>query len=482
MRLPRLLPATLAAAVLLMLAPAAALARKHPGGRCRISINVAPPKITAGDPVVIFGRLTCRPGGREADQIVKLYHHLTGTGLPGFTYVQSVRTDANGFYEFGRADGVVETNRAWYVRSHGAQSASKRIRVAALVHLSGPAEGTQLLTGVANKVTFTGTVSPADVGARVILQRQNAITGDEWRRIDIGTVQPGGSFTIVHAFRFPGDANIRVLVRSQGRDIPSESDDVLEYDISQAQNPALTIVASADPILFGGSVTITGVLAGMAVPGRPVTLLARTAGQPFTAVAQASTDASGNYSFPAQAPTNSTFYRVVSPSPSACAPAAPGKICDTLRYVRPVKSAVLYEGVRDVLSAQASPTTVQAGQQVTFVGSVAPNHAGHVIYLERQDASGQGFHVVQVATVNPDSTYAIAHTVYDAGTKVFRVYIPGGPENLGAASQPFTIQVTPAPAAALTPEAPGNTSQPSEGGEGSGEPGEGSLEDSEGRP
>jgi hypothetical protein len=479
MRLPRLLPATMAAAsaaVLLMLAPAAALARKHPGGHCRVSINVAPPKITAGDPVVIFGRLSCRPGGREADQIVKLYHHLTG--LPGYTYVQSVRTDANGFYEFARADGVVETNRAWYVRSHGAQSASRRIRVAALVHLSGPAEGTQLLTGVANKVTFTGTVSPADVGARVILQRQNAITGDEWRRIDLGTVQPGGNFTIVHAFRFPGDANIRVLVRSQGRDIPSESDEVLQYDISQAQNPALTIVASADPIPFGSSVTITGVLAGGA--DRSVTLMARTDGQSFAPVAQASTDANGNYSFPAQAPINSTFYRVVSPGQS-CVPATPANTCAALRSAPPVKSAVLYEGVKDVLSAQASPTTVQAGQQVTFVGSVAPNHAGHVIYLERQDASGQGFHVVQIATVNPDSTYAIAHAVYDAGTKVFRVYIPGGPENLGAASQPFTIQVTPAPAAALTPEAPGNTALPSEGSEGNGERGEGALEGSEGR-
>jgi len=53
--------------------------------------------------------------------------------------------------------------------------------------------------------------------------------------------------------------------------------------------------------------------------------------------------------------------------------------------------------------------------------------------------------------------------VYDAGTRVFRVKIPGGPENEGAASPPFTIEVTPSPAQALMPEAPGNSSQPSEG-------------------
>ena len=83
-----------------------------------------------------------------------------------------------------------------------------------------------------------------------------------------------------------------------------------------------------------------------------------------------------------------------------------------------------------------------------------------MIYLERQNASGTGFHVVQVGIVGAGSTYSIVHTVYDAGTKVFRVKIPGGPENEGAASPPFTITVTPAPAAALAPEAPGNSSQP----------------------
>jgi hypothetical protein len=133
---------------------------------------------------------------------------------------------------------------------------------------------------------------------------------------------------------------------------------------------------------------------------------------------------------------------------------------------------VLYEGVKDVLTAQVSASSVQAGGQLTFSGSVAPSHPGHVLYLERQSATGQSFHVVQVGIVNPDSTFSIAHTVYDAGAKVFRVYIPGGPENLGAASQPFTILVTPSPAAALTPEAPGNSSLPSEGSEGRGEVGE----------
>lgn len=461
MRTRRPIEVAALAIALLILASTAASAHRHPsfGGGCRIDVNVAPHEITAGDPVVIFGRLVCRRPGREANQAVKLYHHLRGPfrGSFGFTYVQSTSTGAHGFYEFARADGVVDTNRSWFVRSRTVQSRRASVKVAAQVTLAGPPEGAQILTGVPNAVTFTGTVSPADVGARVVLQRQNAESGGDWRRIDDGRVAPGGSFSIVHAFRFPGDANVRVLVRSQRRNIPSTSN-VLEYEISQAQNPRLTIGASLDPIAFGQSVTIGGVLAEGA--DHPVTLLARTARQRgFASVAQVDTDAGGNYSFPPQLPVNSTYYQVVSGDPT-CALAPPSvKACKA----KLVRSAVLYEGVRSVLSAQVSAVAVPAGQQLAFSGSIAPAHPGHVIYLERENASGNGFHVVQVGLVDAGSNYSIAHTVYDPGTKVFRVYIPGGPENLGAASQPFTIQVTPALPATLMPEAPGNSSLPAEG-------------------
>ena len=251
MRSRTLIPAIVAVISLFALTPSAPSRTSipSPSGRCIVSMQVAPRQIVAGDPVVIFGRLRCVNRASAAGQQVVLYHHLTG--LPGFTPVQSATTDAHGFYEFGRADGVVETNRSFFVRSHGARSATKRIRVAAQVTLSGSAEGA-LLTGYPNRVTFTGAVSPADVGARVILQRQNALTGNQWRRIDSGIVESTGDFTITHTFVVPGDANLRVLVRSQGRNVPSESN-VLADTVSQAQNPELTIQASADPISVGRS-------------------------------------------------------------------------------------------------------------------------------------------------------------------------------------------------------------------------------------
>jgi hypothetical protein len=454
MRSSRLVPAIVAAAVSLALAPTGAAARKHPSpsGRCGVNLNVAPRQITAGDSIVAFGRLRCTRRVSAAGQTVQLFEHSAGT--PGYTLVQSTTTDARGFYELTQAG--VQSDSSFYVRSHGAQSGRRHVRVAAQVTLSGPPEGTQLLTGRPNQVTFTGTVSPADVGARVILQRQNALTGNEWRRIDRGTVGPGGSFTIVHTFIVPGDANLRVIVRSHGVNIPSPSN-VLTYEISQAQNPQLTINASSDPISFGQSVTISGVATGMA--SQPVTLLARTVRQHgFAPASQVNTDAGGAYTFPAQSPVNSTFYEVTTANRRPCK-VSHERVCSASAD----RSAVLYEGVKDVLIAAASQTTIPAGQTLTFTGTVAPDHTGHIIYLERQNIGNGNFHVVEVATVGGGSAYSIAHTVYAPGTKVFRVRIPGGPENEGAASVAFTIQVTPAPAASLIPEGPGNSGLPAEG-------------------
>jgi hypothetical protein len=440
MRLRNLAPAVAVATSLLALVPAGASAHKHPSpfGRCRININVMPREIKAGEPTEISGRLVCNGHANSGGRSVTLYAHAAGSA--GYVAVQSTTTEANGSYKLTTAPA--SANTTYYVRSHGAQSGRRRLRVAAAVTLSGPAEGSQILTGAPNQVTFTGTVNPAaDVGARVILQRQNAITGNEWHRIGIGAVVAGGTYSITHTFRVPGDANIRVLVRSDGLNIPSPSNEI-EYEISQAQNPSLTINALPDPISYGQSVTISGTLAGVTT-SQSVTLLARTVHQHgFAPIAEMSTEANGSYSFPAQSPVNSTLYRVKGAGQ---------------------KSAVLYEGVKDVLTAEASPSTLMAGEAVTFKGTVAPAHEGHVIYLERLDASGTGFHVVQVSRVLPGSTYSIVHQVYVPGTKVFRIEIPGGPDNGRAVSQSFTIQVTPAPAATIKPEAPGNSSMPGEG-------------------
>jgi hypothetical protein len=449
MRSIKLTAASACAAAVLTLAPALASAaaghtphrlRHLAAGDCRATLNVAPSPITSGEPVAAYGHLSCPSAIEYKNQKVTLY---AGTA-PSYTVAGEGTTNEEGFYKIETAP--LTANTVFHVVAGTAQSRRRSVKVAAQVTLTGPSEGTQLLAGRRaggrSRVTFTGTVSPQDVGALVVLQRQNAATGNEWHRIGFSHVGLGGSFAVTHRFVVPGDADIRVLVRTPRRNVPSPSN-VLTYSISQAQNPALTINASADPITFGQSLTITGTAA--AYPNATVTLLAHTAHQGgFAPVAQVMTNGSGDYEFPAQSPVYSTFYEVQG---------------------NDVNSAVLYEDVRDALTAAVEPgTSIETGQTLTFSGSVTPDHTGHVIYLERQNAAGTGFHVVEVSTLSTGSIYSIAHTIYTAGTDVFRVRIPGDPQNGGAVSPPFTIQVAPAPSpSTLTPEAPGNSTLPPEG-------------------
>ncbi|MCW3057392.1 MAG: hypothetical protein JWO21_1361, partial [Solirubrobacterales bacterium] len=144
---------------------------------------------------------------------------------------------------------------------------------------------------------------------------------------------------------------------------------------------------------------------------------------------EATTNGSGEYTF-AEKPLQNTYYRVTSGA---------------------INSAVLFEGVKYVLTAAVSATTIPAGQSLTFSGTVTPDHVGHVVYLERENLFGGGFHVADVGTVTSASTYTISHFVFGSGKQVFRIKVPGDPENQAISSTPFTILVTPSPAALLHP-------------------------------
>jgi hypothetical protein len=462
MRSIKLAPALAATATLLALAPAgasaagAAAAKHHPkangpgkaqpgvthhGGSCRINIAVAPRAITSGESVTVSGRLACPSGA--AGQPVTVWEQTSGKS--SFSVAGSTTTEVDGSYKLPPMSLI--HNTLFYARSGGVISATRTARVAAQVTLtSAPADGAELFTGSGSvhshasaKVTFSGQVSPADKGSVVALQREASTATEEWKRIGGSTVNGEGKFTITHTFVVPGAASIRVVVRPGHRNVAGASE-TRSYEISQAQNPALTIETTADPVIFGQPVTISGTVAGP--PTQPVTLMAEARGGSFAAVASGTTKG-GHYAFP-ETPLVNTFYKVTSGSTS---------------------SSQLYEGVKYALTAGVTPSlTVQAGQPLLFSGTVAPGHNGHPIYLERQNPSGIGFHVVQKGAVE-GSTYKITHAFFSAAATPFvvRIKIPGDEENQQASSELFKVQVTPAAASALTPEAPGNSRLPGEG-------------------
>ena len=142
-----------------------------------------------------------------------------------------------------------------------------------------------------------------------------------------------------------------------------------------------------------------------------------------------------------QTPLRNTAYRVISGGP--------------------VTSAVLFEGVKYILTDGISSSTVQSGQPLTIAGTVTPGNIGKVVYLERRNSFGMGYHVADVTTVGDGGTYSLPHFLFGTGPETFRVKVPGDPDNQAVASAPFTVEVTPAPPASLKPAA--QPKQPSEG-------------------
>lgn len=406
------------------LGPSAASAAPHHNQG--LSIHAVSHSIIAREAVLIYGRLR---GADHGGQVIRLYHRINPR--PNFSLIGVTKTDSAGLYEFTRAEGIVLSNRSWYVRGPGfTHSHTVHERVAALISLSA-----STASGVTrHPVVFSGHVTPEHAGNQVLLQ-VNFGSGDEWRTIKSGRIGPGSDYQISAAFRTPGERDVRVVLPADARNIRSASDPVSVL-IQQTEHADFTINTSSPIVSDNAPYTISGTLfqPGTTTP-EPATSVSLFAREPGTkgarVVAITITDASGNYQFTNLTSTTNELYQ----ARTTFGPPRDG-------------SAVLFEGVQDVVSMSSSSSTSTVGGHVTFTGSVAPGKAGHVVYLQRLGADGD-WHTVEVRTVAPGSTFAFGWTFGTAGTKQFRARILGGPENVGAASSAVTVVVTQPPVAAL---------------------------------
>ena len=423
MRLRLAVLASLLAALPAAVAPAvASAAPKH---NHHLTISAVPSHIMAGEPVLIYGHLA---GPGNADQLIRLYHRVN----PHLAYslIGTTHTDAAGFYEFTRADGVVDTNRSWFVR--GPNSSHSRTvfeSVQSLVSLTAD----KTTADTRHPIAFTGTIDPAHPFQRIWLQERSG-TGDDWHTIKAGFTRAGSTYRIDYRWSIAGAYDVRTVLSGDRRDRRSYSDPV-SVIIQQAQRPYLSINSSAPVIRYGSAANVSGVLdkVGTTTPdaGVPVTLLARTATTKYTAIATTTTGADGSYSF-SESPQSNTLYVV--------------RV--TLTASR--HTSALLEAVHDVVSATPSTTNTTVGSPVTFTGSVLPGKSGGVVYLQRLGKDGD-WHTVKVGFLNASSAYQISWTLGDAGTETFRTRVLGDRANAGGASDPMAITVTPPPASRLPP-------------------------------
>ena len=263
-----MLACALSALVAALGASAASAAPHHNRG---LTIRAVPHQIIAGEAVLIYGRLN---GADHANQVIRLYHRIAPN--PGYSLIGVTKTDAQGLYEFTRAEGVVETNRSWFVRGpEFTHSHTVYERVSALVSLAASATSSD----TRHPVVFSGHVTPDHAGNRVLLQYN--IAGDDWRTLKSGRIGPDSNYSITAAFRTPGERTLRVLLPRDARNVASASDPVSVLT-QQTEHSDFTI-NTTDPIVTNASpYTISGTLfqAGTTTPepGTSVSLFAREPG------------------------------------------------------------------------------------------------------------------------------------------------------------------------------------------------------------
>lgn len=401
-----------------------------------LTISATPNPIITGDAVLIYGQLnTPHPAG----QTIVLYHRVNPA--KHFSVIGSTTTNAQGFYEFTREEGVVLTNRSWFVRAPALPGNihSRTVHEAVAAALSIAADKATALTN--HPVTFTGHVAPVGfhVGERVYLQAQQGSSGDDWRTLKSGVIDGSSNYAISYRFAVAGSHELRVVFRGDKRNVHAASDAVT-VTVEQAENPTFTINTSAPVIADGSSATISGVLymkpasATSALtpdPGVMVTLWGYQDDHKAQPISSVVTGTDGSYSFTVSPMHNTVYY-----------------VRTTFAPLR--RTARLFEGVRDVVTITPSSTTSTVGQSVTFQGSVSPDKAGHVIDLQRLGKDGD-FHTVAVGHINASSAYEFVWKFGSAGTHTFRTVVPGGPANVSGHSAAVAITVSAPPASSLPP-------------------------------
>jgi hypothetical protein len=403
--------------------PSIALAHGPVRGRA-LTIHNSPQSIVAGDPVLICGRLL---GQDSANQPIVLWHRINPQ--TGFTIISRSRTDSSGRYEFTRANGIVETNRSWYVTGP-ALSHSKTVheQVSAEVTLS--PSSTQAITR--HPITLAGQVTPGHAGEPIEIQAQQG-SSNGWATIKTARLSAASTYSVAVAWRFAGPRNLRAVFAGDARNTRGVSA-VSSVVVEQAEVPDFTIQSNSPIVTNQTPVSITGDLltaSGVAEPaGVSVALYASQPGKnDWSEIQTTATGAGGAYGFTVQGSTNELY-----------------QARTTFTPVR--ASAVVFQGVQDVVSITSSATTAVVGQQLTFSGNVAPGKPGDAVYLERLGKDGN-WHIVKSSTLDQASDYSIGWTFGTPGDRQVRVQVLGDPENVTGASATVPITVTLPPVSSL---------------------------------
>ena len=170
--------------------------------------------------------------------------------------------------------------------------------------------------------------------------------------------------------------------------------------LAAAPTPHQLSITAPSKIVFGKTATVSGKLTGSDAAGEDVTLLSDPF--PFASFqpeASTQTGPAGGYAF-VVAPTVNTKYMTRAKSKA------------------PAESAEVLVKVAPKITLRVSDKTPAAGQKVKFSGTVAPEHDGQAVLLQRRKSDGTWRTMQTVLLVDAGaapSTYSATRTINRGG-------------------------------------------------------------------
>lgn len=195
-----------------------------------------------------------------------------------------------------------------------------------------------------------------------------------------------------------------------------------------APRPAQLSLTGAATITYGDHATLPTRLSDeqttTGIEGEQVNLFARRAGTAGElGAATATTAADGAASF-TPTPAATTTYRASFPGSDTYGTAS---------------SPQVTVSVRPTVTARLQASTVTRSQTIIVTGSVAPNHHGQRVYLQRQtNGTWKG---VATATLTNASTYSLRATPPGRGSFTYRVVKRADADHTSATSPTLTVTV-----------------------------------------
>jgi hypothetical protein len=180
-----------------------AAAQAAPPSAHQLSIAAKPTRVIYGGKVAITGQLT---GADNAGEDITLDEDPYPFGA--FNKLATTVTNSTGAYSFSVTPTVNTKYRASAKSKSPATSPVVLVKVAPRITIKvtdkTPAQG--------QKVTFSGTVTPAHDGQPILLQRQS---GETWKTVATGTLVDAGTELSKYSFtrKITRDGKFRVLKR-----------------------------------------------------------------------------------------------------------------------------------------------------------------------------------------------------------------------------------------------------------------------------